>query len=220
MLCFFVFVMMFVMIFVTGPPVPAVRPLGAFLPRSLGSPASSFVVTVLQVRYMDGSYTEGGQFFDRIPAEMRPEFGPTGPPVLFQVSLATFVLMGALSPAFIAHYNAPKYHWQLKDRSAKRFNAAVAVAFSLAFILFGWMMVVGYLSFEKYCSGNILNSSGTTASAASCWPRSRIRRRRQCRNSQHLELGLVVLRILTRRPGDSSRARSISVSATHGPSPG
>mmetsp|Transcript_75605 Transcript_75605/g.204134 ORF Transcript_75605/g.204134 Transcript_75605/m.204134 type:complete len:432 (-) Transcript_75605:186-1481(-) len=117
-----------------------------------------FVVGFMQVRLLDGTYSEGGEFFYKIPAKDRRSFGNPNYPDMFDLSVTTMVLLASLSTAFIAHYNAPKFYSQMRKRSPSRFNAVVTVAFSVAFGIYVWVMAVGYLTFGTGCEGLILNN--------------------------------------------------------------
>jgi len=116
-----------------------------------------WVVLFMQIRYMDKSYTPGGIYYEQIEARDRPSFGDGG--VLYwKTSAATFVLLGSLSTAFIAHYNAPKFYSQLRDATPARFNRVVAGAFGFSMVIYFWIMSVGYLTFGKAAEGLILNN--------------------------------------------------------------
>jgi len=114
------------------------------------------VLIFMTVRFADGSYQPGGKFYTSTQPEYRPEF-PDGVD-LWGVSVATFVLLNSLSTAFLAHYNAPQFYSQLRDRSPARFCTAVCVAFVICFIIYAWVMTVGYLTFGTACDGLIINN--------------------------------------------------------------
>lgn len=123
----------------------------------IGCVGQVWVVLSMHIRYLDGSYREGGQFYDQIPAEDVPDFSGGG--VLYwKTSAATFVLLGSLATAFIAHYNAPKFYSQLQDATPEKFNKVVAGAFGFSMIIYFWIMCVGYLTFGKASEGLILNN--------------------------------------------------------------
>jgi len=117
-----------------------------------------FLMSVMQMRFMDGTYAEGGLYYDSVPLEMRPDFGALGRPELFTVSISTFVLFGNLATGYLAHYNAPIFYSQMRRRSPRRFNNVVFVGFSIALGLYIWVMTTGYLTFGRNASGNILNN--------------------------------------------------------------
>jgi len=115
-----------------------------------------WVVFVMQVRYVDGSYRPGGRFYDLIAAKDKPDF--SGGVSYWQSSAATFVLIGSLATAYIAHYNAPKFYSQLKDATPQKFTKVVAGAFGFSLVVYFWIMCVGYLTFGKAAEGLILNN--------------------------------------------------------------
>jgi len=116
-----------------------------------------WVVLSMHIRYHDGSYRPGGQFFDLIEEKDQPDFSGGG--VLYwKTGAATFVLLGSLATAFIAHYNAPKFYSQLQDATPEKFTKVVAGAFGFAMIIYFWIMCVGYLTFGKASEGLILNN--------------------------------------------------------------
>lgn len=116
-----------------------------------------FVVFVMQLRYYDGSYTPEGHFYSLTDAAYQPDFGTAGAQY-YSTSVTTFVLLGSLSTAYIAHYNAPKYYTQLRDRSPEKFAKVVLIAFGYTATIYAWIMSVGYLTFGKACDGLILNN--------------------------------------------------------------
>jgi len=115
-----------------------------------------FIIVFMQWRYVDGSYSAGGKYHQLVQQEDRPEF-PIGVD-FFRVSAGSFVLFGALSTAFMAHYNAPKYYSQLRGHCPQRFDAAVGLAFVLCLGIYLWIMTVGYLTFGENSQGLILNN--------------------------------------------------------------
>lgn len=117
-----------------------------------------FVVAFMTVRYFDGSYFEGGMYFNTIAAKDRRWFRESGSPDYLSISLTTFILLGSLSTAFTAHYNAPKFYCNMRHRSPRRFTHAVQVAYTLAFLIYVACMTVGYLTFGEHCEGLILNN--------------------------------------------------------------
>jgi len=123
---------------------------------AIGCVGQVWVVLVMHIRYVDGSYRPGGQFYDLIAAKDKPDF--SGGVVYWQSSAATFVLIGSLATAFIAHYNAPKYYSQLQDATPQKFTKVVAGAFGFALAVYFWIMAVGYLTFGKASEGLILNN--------------------------------------------------------------
>ncbi|CAK9071142.1 Probable sodium-coupled neutral amino acid transporter 6 (N-system amino acid transporter 1) (NAT-1) (Na(+)-coupled neutral amino acid transporter 6) (Solute carrier family 38 member 6) [Durusdinium trenchii] len=135
-----------------------------------------WVVLSMQIRYLDGSYRPGGQFYDSLPKEEGPKRFSTSQTLLHELlgaedqpdftlgviywktTVASFVLLGSLSTAFIAHYNAPKFYSQLQDATPEKFQKVVFGAFTFAMVIYLWVMAVGYLTFGSNADGLILNN--------------------------------------------------------------
>lgn len=116
-----------------------------------------WVVLSMHLRYHDGSYRPGGQFYDAISDVDQPDFSGGGV-MYWKTSAATFVLLGSLATAFIAHYNAPKFYSQLEDATPEKFTKVVMSAFGFSMVIYFWIMCVGYLTFGKASEGLILNN--------------------------------------------------------------
>ena len=80
----------------------------------LGILGTLYTGVFMGIRLFDGSYAPGGKFYGSLSA--LPKFGTTTSPV------AAFILVSMLSTAYIAHYNAPRFYTNLKNRSFKKFN--------------------------------------------------------------------------------------------------
>ena len=79
----------------------------------------------MTIRMLDKSYSPGGRFFASVAPALQPVFGarPHG------VSPLTLVLVSMLSTAYIAHYNAPTFHSELRDATERRFaNMTIGTA--------------------------------------------------------------------------------------------
>ncbi|CAE7266252.1 Slc38a7 [Symbiodinium natans] len=122
----------------------------------IGCLGQVWVVLVMHIRYVDGSYRPGGHFYDLVAAKDKPDFSDGVN--YWQSSAATFVLIGSLATAYIAHYNAPKYYSQLKDATPQKFTKVVAGAFGFSLLVYFWIMAVGYLTFGRAAEGLILNN--------------------------------------------------------------
>lgn len=122
----------------------------------IGCLGQVWVVFTMQIRYMDGSYVPGGQFYSTLRTQDQPNF--TSGVIYWKTTVASFVLLGSLSTAFIAHYNAPKFYSQLQDASPEKFRKVVIGAFSFAMVIYLWIMAVGYLTFGTAAEGLILNN--------------------------------------------------------------
>jgi amino acid permease len=80
-------------------PLCLKRDLTSLAPFSLlGVVGMGFTTSAMVVRYIDGSYTAGGQFLNQISPQFYPSFGQIGP------ELST-IFACTLGTAFVAHYN-------------------------------------------------------------------------------------------------------------------
>jgi amino acid permease len=67
-------------------------------------------------------------------------------------------LLSTIATAYVAHYNAPKFWTELKQRSMSRYNLVVYSAFGFAAIMYFIVMVIGFNTFGGNASGFILNN--------------------------------------------------------------
>ena len=86
---------------------------------------------------------------------MQPSFSKRGG---YSLNQSIFVLLSMLSTSYIAHYNAPKFYNELKDKSLPRFNTVVNLAFGVSIALFVFMMGTGFLTFGGTSAGFVLNN--------------------------------------------------------------
>jgi len=110
------------------------------------------------IRYFDRSYEEGGQFYDDMSLEQRPSFGVDKGAKAFVTSLKSLTLVSILTTGYVAHYNAPKYYYELKDHTTGRFNLVVVVGFSFAAITYTVVSTLGFLTFGQNSMGFILDN--------------------------------------------------------------
>eukprot|EP01084_Bolivina_argentea_P292720 503311_1 len=158
---------------ISAPPLLAARPVGLTLitmmvlfPLCLlkdlsalafssivGMFGTLFTAIVFGVRYFDRSYTPGGRFYEHLCLSSRGSFGDSA-----AVNRLTLILISMLSTGFIAHYNAPKFFNELKDRTMLRFNAVVGTSYMATVAFFCTMMAFPFLTFGKASKGFILNN--------------------------------------------------------------
>eukprot|EP00931_Biecheleriopsis_adriatica_P056693 TRINITY_DN33605_c0_g1_i1.p1 TRINITY_DN33605_c0_g1~~TRINITY_DN33605_c0_g1_i1.p1 ORF type:complete len:452 (+),score=88.29 TRINITY_DN33605_c0_g1_i1:53-1408(+) len=127
----------------------------------LGVACEVGVVIFITERYFSGTYKPGGVNYDDISEEFRPYFGEGIAKTLFRVDASTLVLVSSLATAYIAHFQAPKFYHQLRNRSVRRFNMVTAGSFGLASTMFVATMLFGYLTFGQHAQGNILRNYST-----------------------------------------------------------
>jgi amino acid permease len=63
-----------------------------------------------------------------------------------------------LSTAYMAHYNAPKFYWELQNRNAKQYTMVVYTSFGIAILLMMMIASTGYSTFGTACQSLILNN--------------------------------------------------------------
>ena len=69
-----------------------------------------------------------------------------------------FRLVAMISSAYVAHYNAPKFWNELKDRTRTKYNTVVASSFFISFIIYVIVATAGFYTFGGHSSGFILNN--------------------------------------------------------------
>ncbi|KAJ9471492.1 Vacuolar amino acid transporter 2 [Diplonema papillatum] len=91
-----------------------------------------------------------------------------GPPkvVLAELSSRAWAAVPVINVAFTAHYNAPRFYQELRDRSLGRFNLVVGFAMAFALCLYVAVGASGYATFGEETQGSILVNYSPTWSAA------------------------------------------------------
>jgi len=69
-----------------------------------------------------------------------------------------FKTISLFNGSFSAHYNAPTYYAELKNKSFKEFAKATFIAFAIATLLFTTFGVAGFARFGDKVLGNVLKS--------------------------------------------------------------
>ena len=147
-------------------PLCSLKSLNSLAPFSLLGLSGTFYTAVfMAIRYFDGSYLPGGEYFKVLSPVMQPQFNVRADGS--SVSYLCFILLSMLSTAFIAHYNAPKFYSEMKDTSSQKFNGAVTRAFGFSIAIFIFIMSMGFLTFGGASSGFVLNNYASTDSLAS-----------------------------------------------------
>ncbi|CAM9362637.1 unnamed protein product, partial [Heterosigma akashiwo] len=112
----------------------------------LGIGGTVYTGVAMAIRLLDGSYRTGGRFAGSIPAQ--PSF-----------NLSSLILVSMLSTAFIAHYNAPKFYHDLKEKSVPRYNKVVSRLLRLAILALRLDQRLGFLTFRAPPSAVLNNYS-------------------------------------------------------------
>jgi len=138
-------------------PLCMLKDLSALAPTSfLALLAVFWMIIMMIIRYVDGSYLPGGQYHG-FPAP-RGHVGNMG--------FSTLILVDNLAVAFLCHYNGPKYYREYKNHRPVRFGSRVLAAFSLVSTLFATSMLLGYATFGQHAEGVILNNYDNTDTLA------------------------------------------------------
>lgn len=125
---------------------------------AIGSLGTFVTITTMALRYFDGSYEEGGKFYADLAPDQRPSFGTDQGAAAFFTSLKSLTLVSILSTGYVAHYNAPKYYYELKDHTTGRFNVVVTVGFWCAAATYTLSSSLGFLTFGQNSLGFILDN--------------------------------------------------------------
>jgi amino acid permease len=73
-----------------------------------------------------------------------------------------FLVLCILDGGTRAHYNAPKFYWELKDNTIDRFNQVVRYSFAGAMILMSTVAAAGFGTFGKASHSLILSNYSTS----------------------------------------------------------
>jgi len=135
-------------------PMCLMKDLDSISPFStLGVASMGMAAIAMMIRCFDGSYQEGGEYFDQIKPDYQPSFGNE---TAWNVSVLPFVCM--VFNSYIMHYNTPRFYMELKRRSIPRFTQAVTYSFGLAALTLILIAGAGYWTFGENSSSYILNN--------------------------------------------------------------
>ena len=111
-----------------------------------------FTTVTILMRCFDGSYAEGGVFYNSLPPDLLPSFGSDGP------NIQGLVLACTLATAYVAHYNSPRFHTELANNTDKRFDFITVTAYGISTAIFITVASAGFSTFGSTSLGNILNN--------------------------------------------------------------
>lgn len=138
-------------------PLCLLRDLSALAPFSLlGSLGMIYTAAVMIYRWTTKAYQVGGMFGQDMPSHLQPAFGMAGASAVW--SPTTSILVGMLSTAYMAHFNAPKFYTELKNATVPRYVTVVSTSFAVSIALFVLIAGAGFLTFGGNASGLILNN--------------------------------------------------------------
>lgn len=143
-------------------PLCLLRSFAALAPFSMfGVGGMVYTTGFMGVRWWQGAYKPGGKFYGAIAKSLTPVFNAGG-----GKPINAFILLSMVSTAFIAHYNAPKFYVELKDRSSSRFNKLTSVSFGTSLAFFALVTAFGFGTFGGASQGLILNNYALTDAGA------------------------------------------------------
>lgn len=141
-------------------PLCFLKNLASLAPFSLVGIAGMLYTTIaMAIRYFGGTYAlqPSGKFLDT--ALMLPSFGDKGASAV--LSPHALILTCMLSNAYIAHFNAPKFFYELKNNTLNRFNQVVGWSFGASVLMYSIISGLGFLTFGASSNGLILNNYST-----------------------------------------------------------
>lgn len=141
-------------------PLCLMKNLSSLAPFSLvGSLGMVYTTIAMAFRYFSGAYLPTGKFGLDMAVSLQPKFGSVGARGIFTPAAAIMVSM--LSTAFTAHFNAPKFYIELKDKTLPKYYKVVSTSFAISVLIFALVASLGFLTFGSHSSGLILNNYST-----------------------------------------------------------
>lgn len=136
-------------------PLCSLKTLNSLAPFSiLGLCGTIYTAIFMTIRYVDGTYSPDGIFYEILPLSNKPLFY-TRQSVL---DAKIFVFIGSLGTAFVSHYTAPRFLNELKHPTMNRFNTIVIIGYLLTTLIYVYIMSIGFLTFGGNSQGFILNN--------------------------------------------------------------
>ena len=147
-------------------PLTLRRDITSLAPFSfLGLLGVLITTATVVTRYQDGSYVAGsGTFVQDLSAQMQPAFVESVSSTAASAAAVPagswpgVVLACTLATAFVAHYNAPRFYFELQDSSVERFQQVTFASYIVAAVLFIIVGSCGFLTFGQASQGYILNN--------------------------------------------------------------
>lgn len=137
-------------------PLGLRRSFAALAPfAALGIAGVLFTTVFMGLRWAQGAYAPGGEFFADAPFK----------PVFDEQTMrpySAFKLISMISSAYICHFNAPKFAHELVNHTPYRLGLLTLVGFGSAFLVMASAMVLGFLTFGGASQGLILNNYAST----------------------------------------------------------
>mmetsp|Transcript_13041 Transcript_13041/g.17072 ORF Transcript_13041/g.17072 Transcript_13041/m.17072 type:complete len:543 (+) Transcript_13041:49-1677(+) len=136
-------------------PLCLLKSLQVLAPLSVLGTCGILVTTAaMTVRYLDGSYQPGGQFYNDLDPMYTPHFGDVNG--AWGIGILPFACMAF--EAYVMHYNSARFYAELKDANLTRFGGVVGGAFGFSAVVYAVIASIGYLTFGANSSSYILNN--------------------------------------------------------------
>ena len=141
-------------------PMCLLKELSSLAPLSLiGMVAMVYTALVMVQRYSWGYYSDQeSPFVQELRDEFVPRFGSDGGWEALRSPRHCATLVSMLSMAFLAHYNAPKFYWDLHHNTLPRYDRVVATSFFASMLLMSTVAFAGFATFGAASQGLILNN--------------------------------------------------------------
>lgn len=137
-------------------PLCLMRDLSRLSPFScIGLAGTLYMAAAMCVRWLMKSYAPGTPLYESLPADIAPRFGKAGWKAAFSNSQIA-ILISMLSSAFMAHYNASKFFWELRDNTLPRFYTMAASSFVISSTFMAIIAAAGFATFGSNCQSMIL----------------------------------------------------------------
>eukprot|EP00977_Amphora_coffeiformis_P000019 scaffold5_cov169-Amphora_coffeaeformis.AAC.19 len=142
-------------------PLCLLKNLKALVPLSvLGTAAVIGALVAMSVRYLDGSYRQGGYYYDDLPPSLQfqSEGDSSEVSTHHRDAMAILPFVSMVYTSFDMHYNSPRFYAELRNPTLPRFGKAVAYSFGLTAVLYAAIAVVGFSTFGTNSQSFILNN--------------------------------------------------------------
>jgi hypothetical protein len=107
--------------------------LSSLAPFSLlGSLGMLYTAAAMMIRFFGKAYAPTGKFGMDMAASLRPKFGDVGASGILSPSAA--ILVGMLSTAYMAHFNAPKVRYARSMNNLSLFHLVPALYLTQSFL--------------------------------------------------------------------------------------
>jgi len=123
----------------------------------LGLMGSLYTAIAMCLRWLWRSYSPDTALREALPPELAPHFGTNGWRAAFSSSKIV-ILISMLSSSYMAHYNVPKFYWELRNNTLPRFYTMTAISFGISAAFFAVVAAAGFATFGGNSQGMILQN--------------------------------------------------------------